>query len=57
MKDGSPVVGKKITYNDKEWTVKEFYVVSGNPELYVGLTDNKVTMNVRLSDIVKILTQ
>jgi len=57
MKDASPVVGKKITYNDKEWTVKEFYVVSGNPELYVGLTDNKVTINVRLSDIVKIITQ
>ena len=57
MRDAYPIIGKKINYNKKEWTIKEFYVVPSNPELYVGLTDNKVTMNVRLLDIVGVITK
>lgn len=57
MRDAFPIIGKKINYDKKEWTIKDFYVVPGNPELYVGLTDNKVTMNVRLSDIVGVITK
>ena len=57
MRDAFPIIGKKINYNEKEWAIKDFYVVPGNPELYVGLIDNKVTMNVRLSDIVGIIAK
>ena len=57
MRDAFPIIGKKINYNEKEWTIKDFYVVPGNPELYIGLIDNKVTMNVRLSDIMGVITK
>jgi hypothetical protein len=51
MRDAFPIIGKVITYNDKAWTIKEFYYVPNNPNIYVGLFDGSVTMNVLLESI------
>lgn len=51
MRDAFPIIGKEITYNKKVWTIKQFFYVPGNPEIYVGLSDGNVMMNVRLTDI------
>jgi hypothetical protein len=48
MRDAFPITGKKITFNDKVWTIKEFYYVPNNPNIYVALFDGSVTMNVLL---------
>jgi hypothetical protein len=51
MRDAFPITGKKITFNDKVWTIKEFYYVPNNPNIYVALFDGSVTMNVLLESI------
>jgi len=48
MRDAFPITGKEITFNDKVWTIKEFYYVPNNPNIYVALFDGSVTMNVLL---------
>jgi hypothetical protein len=48
MRDAFPITGKEITYNNKLWTIKEFYYVPNNPNIYVALFDGSVTMNVLL---------
>ena len=51
MRDAFPITGKEITYNNKLWTIKEFYYVPNNPNIYVALFDGSVTMNVLLESI------
>ena len=51
MRDAFPITGKEITFNDKEWTIKEFYYVPNNPNIYVALFDGSVTMNVLLESL------
>jgi hypothetical protein len=48
MRDAFPITGKEITYNNKLWTIKEFYYVPNNPNIYVALFNGSVTMNVLL---------
>lgn len=57
MRDAFPIIGKQITYNKKVWTIKQFYYVPNNPEIYVGLFDGDVMMNVRLSDVKTYITK
>jgi hypothetical protein len=51
MRDAFPITGKEITYNNKLWTIKEFYYVPNNPNIYVALFDGSVTMNVLLESL------
>ena len=55
MKDGRSILGMKVTYNSKNWVIKDVYHVKGNPELYVGLSDGQVMLNVRFKDILNII--
>jgi len=48
MRDAFPIIGKEIIYNNKMWTIKKFYYVPNNPNIYVALFDGSVTMNVLL---------
>jgi hypothetical protein len=51
MRDAFPITGKEIIFNDKLWTIKEFYYVPNNPNIYVALFDGSVTMNVLLESL------
>jgi hypothetical protein len=51
MRDAFPITGKDIIFNDKLWTIKEFYYVPNNPNIYVALFDGSVTMNVLLESL------
>jgi len=55
MRDGTPIVGKEITYNEKLWTINQFYMVPNNPELYVELYDGWNRLNVTWSNIKPVL--
>jgi hypothetical protein len=55
MRDAFPITGKKITFNDKVWTIKEFYYVPNNPNLYVELYDGKSRMNVIMDSIMDLI--
>ena len=55
MKDGLPIIGKEITYNNKLWTINQFHMVQNNPELYVELYDGWSRLNVMWSNIRPIL--
>ena len=57
MRDAFPITGKKITFNDKVWTIKEFYYVPNNPNLYVELYDGKSRMNVIIDSIKDLITK
>jgi hypothetical protein len=57
MRDAFPITGKKITFNDKVWTIKEFYYVPNNPNIYVSLFDGISRMNVVLKEISELITK
>jgi len=57
MKDAYSIIGKEVYYKEKTWTVKDFFYVPNNTNIYVGLTDGQVRMNVILKDIQHLLTQ
>ena len=56
MKDGYIVSGEKITYNESDYVIGNFYFVPDNPELYVELKKDGCSMNVRLCDIKHLIT-
>jgi hypothetical protein len=53
MRDGIKLIGKKVHYNKEEWTIKDFFFVPDNPEVYVRLSNNLVSLNVRYKDLFK----
>ncbi len=53
MRDGIALIGKKVHYNKEEWTIKDFFFVPDNPEVYVRLSNNLVSLNVRYKDLFK----
>lgn len=55
MRDGIIIRGKEIRYMDKLWTIKEFYYVENNPDIYVKLYDGNSSMNVMLDKIKSII--
>jgi hypothetical protein len=57
MRDAFPIIGKEITYNNKMWTIKEFYYVPNNPNIYVVLFDGISRLNVVLKEISELITK
>jgi hypothetical protein len=57
MRDAFPIIGKEITYNNKMWTIKKFYYVPNNPNIYVALFDGISQMNVVLKEISELITK
>lgn len=57
MRDAFPIIGKEITYNNKMWTIKEFYYVPNNPNIYVDLFDGISRLNVVLKEISELITK
>jgi hypothetical protein len=55
MRDGIIIRGKEIRYMDKLWTIKEFYYVENNPDIYVKLYDGNSSVNVMLDKIKSII--
>ena len=53
MRDGITLIGKKVHYKKEEWTIKDFFFVPDNPEVYVRLSNNLVSLNVRYKDLFK----
>ena len=56
MRDAFKVKGEKITFQEKVWEIGDFFFVPDNPELYVQLIGYGVFYNVRLSEIIQIIT-
>lgn len=56
MRDAYQIHGEKIFFRDKEWEIGVVYFLPGNNELYVQLKDGITSMNVRLSDIISLIT-
>ena len=57
MRDAYSIIGKEVYYNEKTWTVKDFYYVPNNPNLYVKLSDGKKNMNVLLKEIKELIIE
>lgn len=55
MRDGITLIGKKVHYKNEEWTIKDFFFIPDNSQVYVGLSNNLVTLNVRYKDLFEIL--
>lgn len=55
MRDGIKLIGKKVYYNKEEWTIKDFFFIPDNSEVYVGLSNNLVSLNVRYKDLFETL--
>ena len=53
MRDGITLIGKKVHYKEEEWTIKDFFFIPDNPEVYVRLSNNLVSLNVRYKDLFK----
>jgi hypothetical protein len=56
MRDAYTIKGKVITYKNKKYEIGEVYFVPDNPELYVQLKENGISLNVQLKEITQILT-
>ena len=57
MRDAFPIIGKEIIYNNKMWTIKEFYYLPNNPNIYVALFDGISRLNVVLKEISELITK
>lgn len=57
MRDAYSIIGKEVYYKEKTWTVKDFFYVPNNENIFVGLTDGNVTLNVILDDVMSLLVQ
>jgi hypothetical protein len=55
MRDGIALIGKKVHHKEEKWTIKDFFFVPDNPEVYVRLSNNLVSINVRYKDLFKML--
>ena len=53
MKDGIALIGKKVHHKEEEWTIEDFFFVPDNPEVYVKLSNNLVSLNVKYKDLFK----
>jgi hypothetical protein len=53
MRDGIALIGKKVHHKEEEWTIKDFFFVPDNPEVYVRLSNNSVSFNLRYKDLFK----
>jgi hypothetical protein len=57
MRDGNKIKGRKIWYMNNLWEIGDIYSVPGNSELYVQLKDNLISMNVRMEEVKKVITE
>jgi hypothetical protein len=57
MRDAYSIIGKEVYYKEKHWTVKDFFYVPNNVNIFVGLTSGGVTLNVTLDDVMSLLVQ
>lgn len=55
MRDAFNIKGEQVKFMDKVWTIGEVMFVPNNPNLYVELKSNGVTMNTLLKDITDLI--
>jgi len=55
MRDAFNIKGEQVKFMDKVWTIGEVMFVPNNPNLYVELKSNGVTMNTQLKDITDLI--
>jgi hypothetical protein len=55
MRDAFNIKGEQVKFMDKVWTIGEVMFVPNNPNLYVELKSNGVTMNTQLKDITNLI--
>lgn len=51
MRDAFNIKGEQVKFMDKVWTIGEVMFVPNNPNLYVELKSNGVTMNKLLKEV------
>lgn len=52
MRDAHIIEGQIITYKKEKYEIGNVYFVPNNPELYVQLKKDGISLNVRLGDII-----
>lgn len=52
MRDAHVIEGQIITYKKEKYEIGNVYFVPNNPELYVQLKKDGISLNVRLGDII-----
>lgn len=57
MRDAYSIIGKEVYYKEKTWTVKDFFYVPNNANIYVGLRSGGITLNVVLDNVMSLLIQ
>jgi len=55
MKDAFQIKGEQIKFMDKDWTIGEVMFIPNNPNLYVELKSNGVTMNAQLKEVINLI--
>ena len=55
MRDAFNIKGEQVKFMDKVWTIGEVMFVPNNPNLYVELKSDGVTMNTLLKDITDLI--
>lgn len=56
MRDAYVIEGETITYKKEQYEIGNVYFIPNNPELYVQLKKDGVSLNVRLDDIKHLIT-
>jgi len=52
MRDAHVIEGQIITYKKEKYEIGNVYFIPNNPELYVQLKKDGISLNVRLGDII-----
>jgi hypothetical protein len=52
MRDAHIIEGQIITYKKEKYEIGNVYFIPNNPELYVQLKKDGISLNVRLGDII-----
>ncbi len=55
MRDAHNIEGLIITHNKEKYEIGNVYFIPNNPELYVQLKKNGISLNVKLVDIISSL--
>ena len=55
MRDAFNIKGEQVKFMDKVWTIGEVMFVPNNPNLYVELKSNSVTLNTPLKEVTDLI--
>jgi hypothetical protein len=56
MRDAHSIKGEIITYKNENYEIGDVYFIPENPELYIQLIRHGGSLNVRLNEIIHLIT-